>query len=596
MRVPLLFRFGVSLKQKRATTGEQPGPSRRRRVGQNHCGASLGKKEPLPLATRRKKDSLPLARRGKHEAVKTPTGVKRTATTVIAPAGAGGTGKRARTVTGTSRARGGPDRSFIRKRRSKKSFCLRSDFDKHRKTYEALSLLPNGTSWLAGHVRGGLWGFGCRVCAKARAEYVASKRKCWAGRFSKFASFQVRPTSGYHARFQVEQHQRSAAHRHAAGAKKRALVNREERESEPLPLACPAAPSSSRTEEVVAQADAALLRGNVPSAAEWRDAWAMLSETTSLRKCARMCRKQFSTEDAGEMRTRKRRRKQLCVMAEVLRVRTREILRNATSMSLSLDESNYRVIVRYRCDVPSSAGEGPGVAGNVGASGFSHAGVLGILFCKKDRAAEFEEDHAVTAVEGLDSFLTRFCTPLGRGRRKALPLACDAQLKKHIMRTVTSLSADGAAKERRALFLAGRELFPNLLIVIRDPAHAIRIATKALHCDEVFGEVWQELFDGRHALAPDLMNSAKWHNLFEAIQEEGALPLAEPGIGRKPLQAVVRNLSFAKQRFDSTAGPVGKIALMLLPVATLLAYISSDKRHDKKMQERALRLLRKLDS
>ena len=264
---------------------------------------------------------------------------------------------------------------------------------------------------------------------------------------------------------------------------------------------------------------------------------------------------QFSTADPTEERSRKRRRKQLRVMAEVLRVETRDVLRNATSISLSLDESKYRKVVRYRADVPAPGG---GVARNVGASGYCHAGVLGILDCKKSHAAEFEEDHAVTAVKQLGSFLTKFCTPMGRGRRKAVPLACDESLKSHVMRTVTSLSADGAAKERRAVFLAARELFPNLLIVIRDPAHAIRLASQSLHCDDVFGEVWRELFDGRHALAPDIMNSAKWHNLFVAIQEDNVLPLAEPGVGRKPLQTVVQNLSFAQQRFDSTAGPVGK--------------------------------------
>ena len=109
------------------------------------------------------------------------------------------------------------------------------------------------------------------------------------------------------------------------------------------------------------------------------------------------------------------------------------------------------------------------------------------------------------------------------------------------------------------MFLVARELSPNLSTVVRDPAHAIRIASQSLHCDDVLGEVWRELFDGRHALAPDIKNSAKWHNLFVAIQEDNVLPLAEPGVGRKPLEAVVRNLSFAKQRFDSTAGPVGKL-------------------------------------
>ena len=337
----------------------------------------------------------------------------------------------------------------------------------------------------------------------------------------------------------------------------------------------------------------------------------MLSETSSLRKCARVRRKQkLSTDDPAEGRLRKRRRKQLCLMAEVLRVEAREVLRNATSISLSLDESKYRKVVRYRADVPAPVG---GVAQDVGASGYCRSGVLGILHCRKSRAAEFEEDHAAMAVKQLRSFLTKFCTPLGRrpgrGRRKALPLACDEALKSHVLATVNTISADGASKERRAVFLAAKELFPNLLIVIRDPAHAIRLASQSLHCDDVFGEVWRELFVGardrgpgaggphkRHALAPDIMNSDKWHDLFVKVQEDNIVPLARAGLGRKPLEAVVRNLSFAKQRFDSTAGPVGKIALMLLPVATLLAYISSDKRHENEKRDRALALLKKLDT
>ena len=68
-------------------------------------------------------------------------------------------------------------------------------------------------------------------------------------------------------------------------------------------------------------------------------------------------------------------------------------------------------------------------------------------------------------------------------------------------------------------FFAARELFPNLLLCIRDSAHAIRLAAQALHTDEVFGEVWQELFNGRHALVPDLMNSKKWHDLLVAVQK-----------------------------------------------------------------------------
>ena len=59
---------------------------------------------------------------------------------------------------------------------------------------------------------------------------------------------------------------------------------------------------------------------------------------------------------------------------------------------------------------------------------------------------------------------------------------------------------------------------------------------------------------------------------------------------------VVRNVAFAKQRFDSTADPVAKMALMTLPLATLLAHIASDRRHEKPQRDSATALLQKLDT
>ena len=59
------------------------------------------------------------------------------------------------------------------------------------------------------------------------------------------------------------------------------------------------------------------------------------------------------------------------------------------------------------------------------------------------------------------------------------------------------------------------------------------------------------------------------------------------------LAGVQANVAFAKQRFDSTA-PVAKVALMLLPIATLLAHIASDQRRDAHQRDRATKLSRKL--
>ena len=473
-----------------------------------------------------------------------------------------------------------------------KRFCIRCDIHQRAKSYEACSW-HDGQSWLKRGVdKRGVWGLGCTVCAKFIASSVAGSGTCHA-RFSKFAKFEFRETfSRSRVKFLIEQHQKSKAHRMAHCA-----VTKKTHKATPLPpplpqpLACP----PTTCDEVVEPPaeDIEMLQGNVPSPAEWKDAWATVSETISLRKEARVFVKKTSGEAFIVNRRRKRHRKQLVVMAEVLRRQIRNVFRQATSISLALDECKYRKIIRFRADLPVALST---ELRHVGASGFSLSGVLGILDCSKNHASDFEEDHALTALKQLDGFLVKFCTPLGRAGGKPQPLACDEELRNKLLRAVTCIAADGASKERRAVFLAARELFPNVVIVIRDPAHAIRISCfKALHCDDVFEKVWHELFDGRHALVPDLMNSDKWHNLLTAIQEDNVRAVAMPG-QQQPLARIIRNIAFAKQRFDSTAGPVGKIALMLLPVATLLAYIASDRRHDRPQRDRADALLRKLDS
>ena len=169
-------------------------------------------------------------------------------------------------------------------------------------------------------------------------------------------------------------------------------------------------------------------------------------------------------------------------------------------------------------------------------------------------------------------------------------MATDHALKEHIVQCTRVLSADGASKERRALLLAVQEVFKNVVLVVRDPAHALRIAVKnPLHCDEVFGDVWEQLFDKRHALVPDLTHSKTWQRLLQQIQRH---VLRIPGRSR-PLAVVLKHLRFAKQRFNSTADPVAKVAFMLLPIATLLAFASSDGRRSICDKARAQFLLNK---
>ena len=87
------------------------------------------------------------------------------------------------------------------------------------------------------------------------------------------------------------------------------------------------------------------------------------------------------------------------------------------------------------------------------------------------------------------------------------PLARDSVLKDHIVNHTRVLTADGCKAERRAFFFACTSVFPHVILVLRDPAHALRIACKnPLHLDNLFGEIWHELFDGKNALVPNIQS------------------------------------------------------------------------------------------
>ena len=154
--------------------------------------------------------------------------------------------------------------------------------------------------------------------------------------------------------------------------------NRRHVDRQTQPLACPTVceVDEERLVDDKAAAEINLLRGNVPSPSEWKDAWASTTERDSLRKDARVLgKKAASGDERNENKHRKQMRQQLFVMVEELRRRIRDAFRQATSISLALDESRYGKIIRFRADLPTAqAGRS-----HLGASGFTLSGVLGIL-------------------------------------------------------------------------------------------------------------------------------------------------------------------------------------------------------------------------
>jgi len=445
---------------------------------------------------------------------------------------------------------------------------------------------------------GGLWRLGCDVCAWKRSQDNQKQEKHEGKRrgndirasiFSTFSFLDVTPLWGV-LHNHVQQHAYYTGHRVAAEAAQR--VARQAPSSRPLateaateaeaaaeaaaelrPLATDEVSAAIAEAESAVLNDAQLLKGRVPQPRDWLCAWAETTEELSFHKQARIDGKKNTLRYKN---TRRIRRKQLKIIAETRREDIRNMLRSATCIALSMDDRKYQKIVRFRCDAPEKP--------------YMRRGILGVLGLQRSAVGDFEEDHALVATRKMDRFLNRFCTPLSKNSR---PLATDLELKEHIRKHVRVFAADGASKERRALLMSVQEVFPNVSLLIRDAAHALRIAIKdPLHFDKLFGEVWEVLFDTRHALVPDVMNSEKWQDLLQHIQR---VVLRIPAEDR-PLAVVLKHLRFAKQRFDSSADPMAKVALMLLPLATLLAYIGSDERHALSMRDRAKKILKKLDS
>ena len=111
---------------------------------------------------------------------------------------------------------------------------------------------------------------------------------------------------------------------------------------------------------------------------------------------------------------------------------------------------------------------------------------------------------------------------------------------------------------------------------------------KPLRADDGFGEVGGKLFGERHALAPDIVNSPKWMGYLRNIQSDFRVTPVQVPLNGQPLALVFNTVAFAKQRFDSTAEPVAKMALMLAPIAPLTqhghsaARVSNFKPHEGK--------------
>ena len=239
------------------------------------------------------------------------------------------------------------------------------------------------------------------------------------------------------------------------------------------------------------------------------------------------------------------------VMEEALREETRSILMRASSWSMSFDDkAEWRL-----CNFDASLVEADPTTGKTRAT--RKQGVLGVqnLFPEeRQQWSECDKDYATKVADGCQRVLREVC---GEDR-----------IFEMVSKSLTGLMADGAPAMQRGLRYL-QSVFPNVCLIGRDTAHIIRkTACEAWVRELNFEDLWKDLWSSKESLIPSIQNSEVLKTELAACQRvvvkvDGAQSC---GLGR-----ILKHFSFAKQRYESHAGPQHVYCLLMTSVILLLA-------------------------
>ena len=117
-------------------------------------------------------------------------------------------------------------------------------------------------------------------------------------------------------------------------------------------------------------------------------------------------------------------------------------------------------------------------------------GMIGCMPHDLPRMGEYEDDYAQRAASSVVTLFKRFCTHRGK---------LDEDLFESLLLKVRVICVDGALLKTATFLRSGR--MPNVVLIVRDPAHLIRTsAAKPLHNADLFEEQQSRLFSSRHAV------------------------------------------------------------------------------------------------
>lgn len=163
----------------------------------------------------------------------------------------------------------------------------------------------------------------------------------------------------------------------------------------------------------------------------------------------------------------------------------------------------------------------------------------------------------------------------------------DETLWATVQREIFSGATDGAPVALKGVSLLKREgILPNLRYQFRDRPHTTRTVTKMTLglCPESEA-LRKALITGKNSFARRAKNSARFREIWIRKQRE------EPD----RFWEVLRDLSYAEQRFDSRSAPMTAFLLKLGPALEVLQEIANSVRYDLKDERAwAMGLLKKL--
>jgi len=181
----------------------------------------------------------------------------------------------------------------------------------------------------------------------------------------------------------------------------------------------------------------------------------------------------------------------ITIMHWVTRSLRQKRLKQARSISLSVDDRADFRVVRYRCAMASGSSGSDGLAATslkewTEMSPLVQEGVLGVFRSGGNVEANTIESHDADKSQSMaDSILA-----MSRQAFEDLEGKVDEDALQQFLKQVRHFAADqGTAAQKCGQILANHEALPNLAWVGQDPAHQVRIASKdPLHANENFGE------------------------------------------------------------------------------------------------------------